>query len=187
MSTIKNVNFGNYNTIYDYAYLENCSIGNYVYIADRTRIGNAEIGNFCSIGPDVRIGLGIHPTNFMSTFPAFYSIGKQCQITFVEKNHFIENGNIVIGNDVWIGYNATILDNITIGDGAIIGAGALVTKDVAPFSIVGGVPARLIKKRFEQEQIEKLLKLKWWNKNEEWIKIHAPLFIDKELFTNKIL
>lgn len=187
MTNIVNVNFGNYNTLYDDINLMNCSIGDYVYIADRTRIGNADIGNFCSIGPDVRIGLGLHPTQFLSTFPAFYSVEKQCQVTFVEKNYFVENGKITIGNDVWIGYNATIIDNVNIGDGSIIGAGAVVTKDVEPYSIVGGVPARLIKKRFTEEQIKKLLKIKWWNNDEEWIRLHSPLFNDTTQFFSAIL
>jgi virginiamycin A acetyltransferase len=74
-----------------------------------------------------------------------------------------EKGNITIGNDVWIGYRATIIGEVTIGDGAIIGAGALVVDDVPPYAVVGGVPAKVIKYRFEKNQIDSLLKIKWWN------------------------
>lgn len=79
-------------------------------------------------------------------------------------------GDIVIGNDVWIGYEAVIFSGVTIGDGAIIGTRALVTKDVPPYTVVGGVPAKPIKRRFDEETTEKLLNLKWWDFDEEKIK-----------------
>ena len=81
-------------------------------------------------------------------------------------------GDIVIGNDVWIGYEAVILAGVTIGDGAVIGARAVVTKDIPPYTIVGGVPAKPIRKRFSQETIDLLLKIKWWNWPEERIRQH---------------
>ena len=81
-------------------------------------------------------------------------------------------GDIVIGNDVWIGYEAVILAGVTIGDGAVIGARAVVTKDIPPYTIVGGVPAKPIRKRFPQETIDHLLKIKWWNWPEERIRQH---------------
>lgn len=89
---------------------------------------------------------------------------------------------MTIGNDVWIGANALIVDNITIGDGAIVAAGAIVTKNVEPYMIVGGMPATPIKKRFSDEQIEKLLRIKWWDKNLEWLKANHRLFHDPEKF-----
>jgi serine acetyltransferase len=82
----------------------------------------------------------------------------------------------MIGNDVWIGANVTILDGIRIGDGAIVATNALVTKNVPPYAILGGVPAKQLKKRFTDEQIGFLLKLKWWDKREEWISEHAKYF-----------
>ena len=81
-------------------------------------------------------------------------------------------GDIVIGNDVWIGYEAVILAGVTIGDGAVIGARAVVTKDIPPYTIVGGVPAKPIRKRFTQETIDLLLNIKWWNWPEERIRQH---------------
>lgn len=112
-----------------------------------------------------------------------FSTAKQAGFTYVKKNCFDENvvvdkeGHVVeIGNDVWIGSGALLLPGVHIGDGAIIAAGAVVTKDVEPYAIVGGVPAKIIRKRFNDEQIKYLLELKWWDKPEEWVRSHADYF-----------
>lgn len=175
-SYLNNTELGNYVTIYDNVILQNCVIGDYVYIQDGARIANTTFGRFCSIGHDVKIGLGIHPVDFISTFPAFYSTKLQCQVTFADKDSFKESGKVEIGNDVWIGANALIMDNVKIGDGAIIAAGAVVTKNVDPYTIVGGVPASAIKKRFTEDQISRLLEYKWWEKDPEWLKKNHKLF-----------
>jgi acetyltransferase-like isoleucine patch superfamily enzyme len=183
MSNVSNAIFGRYNTIYNNVVLGNVVLGNYIYISDGTKITNASIGNFCSIGPNVKIGGGMHPTNLISTFPSFYSVQKQCQVTFVKKNQFEEKGNVEIENDVWIGQNVIIMDNVKICNGSIIGAGAVVTKDVEPYSIVGGVPAKLIRKRFLDKEINQLLSTKWWEKDDLWLKENHELFyMPKEFF-----
>lgn len=179
MTNLSNVKFGVYNTFYADINIGNSEIGNYVYIASGTKISNTKIGSFCSIGPDVKIGLGMHPINFISTFPAFFSTRKQCQISFTDKNSFEEIGSNKIGNDVWIGANAIIMDNVQIGDGAIIAAGAVVTKDIMPYSIVGGVPAKLIKYRFSEGKIKNLLDQKWWEKDTDWLKTNIADFQKK--------
>ena len=168
MSNFINVQFGRYNTFYDNILITNSVIDDFVYVSNRTIIKNTVVGKFCSIGADVKIGLGIHPTDFISTFPAFFSIKKQCQITFTDQDSIDELGSNKIGNDVWIGDNVMILSNVTIGDGCIIAAGAVVTKDVEPYAIVGGVPAKLIKKRFNKEHIQSLLDSQWWENDLEW-------------------
>jgi acetyltransferase-like isoleucine patch superfamily enzyme len=89
---------------------------------------------------------------------------------------------VVVGNDVWIGTDAILMAGITVGDGAVIAAGAVVTKDVAPYSIVGGVPAKEIKKRFDNEKIESLLSLKWWDKDEKWLRENGSRFMDVDAF-----
>ena len=164
MSKVSNCTFGLYNTIYENVILNSVQLGDFSYVANNTKIGRTKIGKFCSIGPNCRIGLGKHPTrNFVSTRPIFFSMGKQSQITFADKNYFKEFEEIEIGNDVWIGANVIILDGVKIGDGAIVAAGSIVTKDVPPYAIVGGVPARILRYRFSEEEIRELLQIKWWN------------------------
>ena len=170
LTRINNTSFGIYNTFYSNITIGNSKFGSYVYVSNNSRIINSNIGNFCSIGSNVKIGLSKHPTEFFTTFPAFYSTNKQCQITFVDQDYYDENGSNIIGNDVWIGDNALILSNVKIGDGAIIGAGAVVTKDVKPYSIVGGVPANHIKFRFDENTVNEYLNLRWWDKDIDWIK-----------------
>ena len=92
----------------------------------------------------------------------------------------------MIGNDVWIGSNVIIMSGVRIGDGAVIAAGAIVTKNVEPYSIVGGVPAKTIRRRFEENQIEYLRKIEWWNRSEDWIKKNAASFTDIEYFIKNI-
>ncbi len=167
---------GRFNTFYKNVLVLNTEIADYVYVADSTVISNTVIGKFCSIGPGCRIGLGKHPVHLISTFPAFFSVDKQCQFSFVDENSFNEFERIEIGNDVWLGANVVVADGINIGNGAIVAAGAVVVKDVPPYAIVGGVPARIIRYRFSIGEIEVLQKVQWWNKSIDWIKNNHQLF-----------
>lgn len=156
---------------------------------------DAQIGRYCSIGSTVKVITGKHPTRrFVSTHPAFYSLKKQAGFTYVSENRFKEEEYsdenyhmITIGNDVWIGNGANLIAGVKVGDGAIIAAGAMVTRDVEPYTIVGGVPAKVIKKRFNDEQIKLLEEFRWWDKDKEWIKNNAEYFNDVEKFTNYII
>lgn len=153
------------------------------YIGKNANI-EAYIGRFCSIGSGIETVLGNHPSrDFVSTHPAFFSTKKQAGFTYVEKCIFDEvsyaKGTkypVIIGNDVWIGQGCKLLNGITIGDGAIIAAGAVVTKDVEPYTIVGGIPAKVIRRRFSSEDIDFLVRFAWWNKPINWIEEHASLF-----------
>lgn len=169
---------------------ENCRIQKNVVIDDFTFINHSTqidtnckyIGKFCSISHGVKIGLGPHPMHFFSTSPVFYEPYRG----FVDKqlyNEFKDKGYTEIGNDVLIGANAIVLAGVKVGDGAIIGAGGIVTKDVPPYAVVAGNPAKIIKYRFDEKTIEKLLKLKWWNKDINEILKYKKYFnnIDKFL------
>lgn len=142
----------------------------------------SSIGSFCSIGPEALIGgLGKHPTSFLSTHPVFYSRKRQSGITFSQGHqHFDESAKTIIGHDVWIGARSIILDGVMIGDGAVVGANAVVTKEVPPYAIVGGVPAKIIRFRFDENVRNLLLAWKWWQLPLSVIKQMAPEFIRKD-------
>lgn len=150
------------------ANIRSSKIGFGTYILSGQLVG-AKIGRFCSIGNNVVVLTATHPIDFISTFPGFYkTINKDIFLVDndidIQEFKTCESGeSVIIGNDVWIGNNVTILGGVEIGDGAIIGTGSVVTKNVPPYSIHGGVPAKLIKNRFDDKTIEKLLKIKWWD------------------------
>jgi len=166
-----NVNASGLSKLYSPFVLRNVDIEDYTYIATNSTISNASIGKFCSIGPNFCCGMGIHPTTGISTSPMFYSTSKQNGITLIDKNSFVEEKRTIIKNDVFIGVNVTILDGVVIGNGAVIGAGSVVTKDVPDYAIVVGVPAKIIKYRFTEEEIKKLDAIKWWNFEFDKLKI----------------
>ncbi|MBB4823641.1 acetyltransferase-like isoleucine patch superfamily enzyme [Sporosarcina luteola] len=152
-----------------------------------------KVGAFCSINDNVVIGEMNHPTNWITTHPIAYLpknhlVGKEGVAGFLEESEtvslyeFGNNGDIIIGNDVWIGTNVVILPSVTIGNGAIIAAGAVVTKDVPDYAVVGGVPARIIKYRFTDEQIEILNTVCWWDWENEKIIQDINLIRNPEQF-----
>ena len=182
MSKASNCKFGQYNTIYNNVRLYEVELSDFSYVADGSQLTRTRIGKFCSIGPNVKSGLGLHPSHtFVSTHPVFYSTRKQAQISFADKDYFQENVFSEIGHDVWIGANVLIMDGIRIGNGAIVAAGAVVTADVPDYAIVGGVPARILKYRFEEE-IKHLLESRWWDKDPEWLRKNYKLFHDARKF-----
>lgn len=171
-----NTTFEGYNRIGDGTSFQG-SMGKCSYIGRNCSI-YADIGRYCSISSNVNVAIGKHPSkDWVSTHPAFFSPRQQCGLSYVTECLFDETtGNTVIGNDVWIGYGATILGGAHIGDGAIVAAGAVVTKDVPPYAIVGGVPAKVIQYRFSDDEIKRLEKIKWWEKDDAWISAHAKSF-----------
>lgn len=162
--------------------LSSCRLGKYTRVRHFSTIYHAEIGNYCSISSSVKIGLGIHPINLISTNSIFYKINSNpIRKDFYSKIEIEEYKKTKIGNDVWIGEGVTIPGGITIGDGAVIAAKSVVTKDVPPYAIVAGVPAKIVKYRFDENIIKELLIIKWWNFNDERIKKNINIFIKENL------
>lgn len=142
------------------------TIGKYSYVCRNSLIQNTTIGNYCSISNDVLCGLGCHPLDRFSTSPVFYKKNNPLHYALVKDDEsIVEYRSISIGSDVWIGARATILDGVSIGHGAVVASGAVVTKDVPPYAIVGGVPAVIIRYRFDDETIKRLLATNWWVNN----------------------
>ena len=146
---------------------------------------NTKIGSFCSIGNHVKIGGGEHPYSWVSTSPVFYKGRDSVKAKFSEFDR-VEIRTTIIGNDVWVGQNSLIKQGITIGHGAIIGMGSVVTKDVEPYSIVAGVPAKKIKLRFSEDLISKLIKSKWWDLKENELNKAAENIKDPIKFLDSI-
>lgn len=150
------------------------------FIGEKSNISGT-IGRFTSIAPYVDWNPGVHPYEapFATTCPMFYSTKKQNGVSFADKQCFDEfKGGVTIGNDCWIGQHVFLVGGVTIGDGAVVLAGAVVTKDVPPYAIVGGVPAKIIRYRYDEETINWLLEIKWWNNRIEWFKEHWELLTD---------
>ena len=181
-----------HNFINNHTAITNSYLGFGSYVANDAKISKTKIGRYCSIGPRVICIFGHHPTKkFVSTHPSFFSAWGQVGFTYTNKQLFnefskpISEGSpytISIGNDVWIGSDVRILDGVHIGDGAIVAAGAIVTKNIEPYSIVGGMPAKHIKYRFTETQINFLLQFKWWDRPQAWISKNAHLFNDIDQF-----
>lgn len=168
--------------VYSPYHLYDCKVGDYTYISMNSRISMADIGKFCSIGPGFVCGHGVHPTDGVSTSPMFYSTMKQNGMTLSHKEKIQERKRIHIGNDVFIGMGVTVLDGVTIGDGAVIGAGAVVSKDIPPYAIAVGCPIRIIRYRFDEETIQQFLHLKWWDKDEDCLRLVEKHFFDPAEF-----
>ena len=159
-------------------------MGKYSYCGNDCQIVNAEIGAFCSISDHVFVGGAEHPMDRVSMSPVFQNTrhsGPSKRFAYFESP---KTKRTIIGNDVWIGHGVTIKQGVVIGDGAVIGAGAVVTKDIPPYAIAVGVPARVIKFRFNESQIESLLQLKWWDKPKEELRRVEQHFWDGDAFLN---
>ena len=164
----------------------NSSMGKYSFCGYDCEMLNVNIGNYCSIANNVVIGGAMHPMHWVSMSPVFYAGRDSVKKKFAEYQRD-EDKPVNIEHDVWIGQYSMIKQGVSIGTGAVIGMGSIVTKDVPPYEIWAGNPAKFIKKRFDDETIEKLLQSEWWNKpDSEMEKIgkyfnNVPEFLEKEL------
>lgn len=151
--------------VLDNTRIEFTTLGDYSYLGQNCMVADARIGRFCAIAATVRIGAPNHPMDRPSLHrftycPEYYDPRATRDAAFFQNRH---DDLVVIGNDVWIGHGVTVLPGVTIGDGAVLAAGAVVTRDVAPYTIVGGVPARLIRARFAEPVAQRLQRIAWWD------------------------
>lgn len=167
--------------------LLNVQIGEFSSVGIDSKVSNAKVGRFSEIAREVYVGLGPHPTDYLSTHSIFYKNKPWASHPeWVKEIDFNESPISNIGNAVWIGTRAIIMDGVSVGDGAIVATGAVVTKDVPPFAIVGGVPAKVIRYRFSPEVIERLMKIQWWNLPDEEITKRIDLFHTPNLTLEEI-
>ncbi|WP_298955711.1 DapH/DapD/GlmU-related protein [uncultured Methylobacterium sp.] len=158
--------------------VEYATFGDYSYLGQNSIVGNARIGRFCALAAHIRIGAPNHPMERASLHrftycPEYYDATAERDAAFFARRR---EAVTVIGHDVWIGHGATVLPGVTVGDGAVVAAGAVVTKDVAPYAIVGGVPARHLRDRFPPAIAERLRRIAWWDWPFARIRAHLALF-----------
>lgn len=179
-----------YVKIGDYSYLDG-NIDSFSYIGQNSIIYGT-VGRFCSIGDNVKIVTAVHPTDLVSTSPCFYSSAKQCLISFTTNNEIREYATAddvkgcIIGNDVWVGSNVLIRGGVKVFTGAIIAMGSVVTKDVPPYAIVGGVPAKIIRYRFNEETRNKILASCWWKRDIKWFRDNRERLLNPEQFIKDV-
>ncbi len=167
------------------AFLKNCSMGYGSYVQSGCDLTDTDIGRYTSIGSSVKTVIGSHPVGKrVAMHPSFNDTCSITGFSYVsnDRNRAVNGKRTQIGSDVWIGNDVRIMGGVMIGDGAVIGAGAVVTRDIRPYSVNAGVPAKFIRYRFSEEQIERLLADKWWEKDEQWIRTHIEDFSDVEDF-----
>jgi phosphonate metabolism protein (transferase hexapeptide repeat family) len=162
---LRNASLGRFTSLAERVSFKDATLGDYSYVERHAEVIYAEIGKFCAIASDVRINALNHPMERVSQHkityrPNEYFLGKKLDKSFREGRMLQK---VVIGHDVWVGHGAIILPGITIGHGAVIAAGAVVSKDVAPYDIVAGIPARPLRKRFAPELCERIVALSWWD------------------------
>ena len=184
---IRNSTIGPWTWLGEYTWLVDSSFGDYSYAAGNVQIIYTEVGKYCSIANSVRINPGNHPQwrvtqHHMTYRRKQYRLGDTDDLEFFQwrKDH-----NCVIGHDVWIGHGAVIMPGVKIGTGAVIGSGAVVTKDVGPYQVAVGVAAQVIKQRFPDEVIERLLESKWWDWDRAMLEERFEDLLHVDAFLNK--
>lgn len=166
-------------------YFLKSKIEKYSYVGNFCTVVNTSIGKFTSIGDDCLIGSANHPISWGSTSPVFHE-GRNILKKNFSKFEFTTSLDTIIGNDVWIGSRVLIKNGVKIGDGVVIGMGSVVTKDIEPYSIVAGVPAKVIRKRFDDKIIDQFMNVKWWELSDERLEEISQHIRDPHLFIDSI-
>lgn len=180
---LESATFGQYVIVSERAYLYRAHLDDHTYAAESACLMDVRFGKFCSIGPNSSVGLPQHPTRgYVSTHPAFYQAAPQRYLDYVGEDQVQLFKMVTVGHDVWIGAAAMVMGGLSIGHGAVIGAGSVVTKDVPPYAVCVGVPAKVIRYRFSPDTVEFLLSFGWWDKDETWLRANCRLFRDEKIF-----
>ena len=169
---LTNVSLAEYVNVAHHAEIASSSIGKRTSVGRYTKIRDAKIGSYCSISWDVTIGATAHRLDHSSTHAFWY----RSQFGLADENLFLPASEVTVGNDVWIGCGAILMPGITIGDGAVVGAGSVVTKDVPPYTVIAGAPAKPLKSRFDSDVAMRLRKTEWWNWSDALLTESMPLF-----------
>ncbi len=180
-SRIVNCNLGEHVRVDRRNYFQNTSIGKHTYTGCDTRIYNATLGKFCSISWHVTIGGGEHKIDRITTHDFLYNPNSNFNIFKTEDWHNRYEKKVEIGNDVWIGAGSVILRGVMIGDGAVVGANSVITKDIPPYAVVAGNPGRIIKFRFSDDIIDRIIKLNWWDLDDSVIINELESFRDGDI------
>lgn len=181
---IKNTTINHTSKVCSLSHVVNSTIDKYSYIGNNCTIINVEIGRYCSIADNCIIGGASHPIDWVSSSPVFHE-GRNILKKNFSEHQFETTKRTVIENDVWIGNNVLIKSGVKISNGAIIGMGSVVTKDVGPYEIWVGTPAKLIRKRFNDEIINDLMTLKWWDWEDNKLEKNSIYFNNIETFLEK--
>jgi len=162
------------------------SIGRHSYCGSDCVIDHVKIGAFCSISDNVYIGGAEHPIDWVSTSPAFHNVKHSSPRARLYREKLPERKITEIGNDVWLGHGVCIKEGVKIGDGAVVAMGAVVTKNVDAYAVVAGVPAKIIKYRFDEATRQGLIDSKWWNKSDIDIERAASFIKEPKLFLDRL-
>ncbi|WP_181397628.1 CatB-related O-acetyltransferase [Gracilibacillus dipsosauri] len=175
LPAIKDSNIDTTSRVCSASQIVNSKLGKYSYIGNYCRLNSVVVGKFCSIADGCVIGGASHPMEWVSTSPVFHN-GKNILRKNFSTHSFQTNKETIIENDVWIGSNCLIKSGVKIQNGAVVGMGSIVTKDIGPYEIWAGNPAKLIRKRFDDEKIKHLLQINWWDWEEEMLTKNAKYF-----------
>ncbi|HZY37050.1 MAG TPA: DapH/DapD/GlmU-related protein [Mucilaginibacter sp.] len=184
---IRDSTVGAWTALYANTWLVESSFGDYSYTAGNVQIIYSDVGKYCSIANSVRINPGNHPQwrvtqHHMTYRRKHYKLGDEDDKEFFQ---WRRDHRCKIGHDVWIGHGAVVMPGVSIGTGAVIGSGAVVTKDIGPYEVAVGVPAKVIKKRFDDATIEKLLASEWWDWDRETLEKNFDDLLSLEVFLDK--
>jgi acetyltransferase-like isoleucine patch superfamily enzyme len=172
----KDSRLANYNVLFEGAHLLDSTVGDHTYLQMGATALSCDIGKYCSIAMRTYIGLPQHLMSEVSSHPIFYLKNTPLVRKFCKVDRVDSNPRTSIAHDVWIGHGALVMAGVRIGVGAVVGAGSVVTHDVPDYAIVGGVPARVIRYRFDEPIRNRLLTSRWWELPDEWLEEHVDLF-----------